>query len=137
MIDKFNASEKVKLIKLLFGKIFRAETPDDLEATRFTNDAGEVAFKPFPNSKGLRGFIDTASGLLLLEQNPGKGTWCADLANQGIECAWIMKQGSFLSFVFRWNRITHIIRTDPKNRDKVEDAVEAIMNGITAETVTL
>lgn len=134
MIDKFNTQEKVKLVKLLFGKIFRAETPDDLEATRFTNDAGEVLFSPFPNSKGLRGFVDPTSGLLLLEQNPGKGTWCASLAKMGVECAWVMKQGSFLSFVFRWNRSIHIV---PRSKGNIEDIVEAIMNGIVTETVML
>ncbi|GAG29447.1 unnamed protein product [marine sediment metagenome] len=137
MIDKFNATEKVRLIRLLFGKIFRAGSVDDLEAASFTHESGKVVFEPFSNSKGLRGFTDKSSGLLLLEQNPGKGTWCADLANQGIECAWVMKQGSFLSFVFRWNRDIHIVRTDPKNRDKVEDVVESIMNGTTTETITL
>lgn len=128
MIDKLSAQEKVKLIKLLFTRIFKYDTPADMKGMNISSSSGQIIFKPFPNSKGLRGFIHD-SGLLLLEQNPGKRTWCAELASSGIRCAWVMKQGSFLSFVIQWEGEIFIIKTDPRNRNKVERAVDSIIKG--------
>jgi len=122
MLDKLTGKQKTAMIKALFGRIFAAATPQDLVGNLFKiNAAGDtVVFKPHTNTKNLRGFIHE-SGLLVLEQNPNKGSWCGKIAAEGAECVWIMKSGSYLSFVVRHNDEIHILRTNPNNRQETED----------------
>ena len=121
MIDKLNGQQKTAMVKALFQRIFAAASPKELADIGFTIAQSSVAvFKVHTNTRNLRGFIHE-SGLLVLEQNPGKGSWCGKLAAEGVECAWIMQGGSYLSFVIRHNGEIHILRTNPRNRQETED----------------
>lgn len=128
MLEKLTGKQKTAMIKTLFGRIFAAATPQDLVGNLFKiNAAGDtVVFKPHTNTKNLRGFIHE-SGLLVLEQNPNKGSWCGKIAAEGVECVWIMKSGSYLSFVIRHNNEIHILRTNPRNRQETEDRAHNIL----------
>ncbi len=122
MLDKLSGQNKTKMIKSLFQRIFAADSPKELADVGFklTQSGDTAVFKVHSNTKNLRGFIHE-SGLLVLEQNPGKGSWCGKLAAEGVEAAWIMKSGSYLSFVIRHNDEIHILRTNSRNRQETED----------------
>lgn len=122
MLDKLTGAQKTAMIKALFSRIFAAKDRNDLMniVFRLNADGATAAFKVHSNTKNLRGFIHE-SGLLVLEQNPSKGSWCGKLASEGIECAWIMKSGTYLSFVIRHKEEIHILRTNPANRQETED----------------
>lgn len=122
MLDKLTGTQKTTMIKSLFQRIFAADSPKELAnvAFRLTQSGDTAVFKVHSNTKDLRGFVHE-SGLLILEQNPGKGSWCGKLAAEGVEAAWIMKSGSYLSFMIRHNNEIHILRTNPRNRQETED----------------
>ena len=122
MLDKLTGIQKTAMIKALFKRIFDAASPMDLAniAFKLTASGDTAVFKVHSNTKNLRGFIHE-SGLLVLEQNPGKGSWCGKLAAEGVECVWIMKSGTYLSFMIRHNDEIHILRTNPRNRQETED----------------
>ena len=123
MLSKLTGQQKTIMVKALFERIFAAKDRNSLNNIAFKiSKTGEaVKFEVHSNTKGLRGFIHKDSGLLVLEQNPGKGTWCAKLASDGVDCAWIMQNGNYLSFVIRHKGEIHIIRTNPRNRQETED----------------
>jgi hypothetical protein len=127
MLDKLNGKQKTALVVALMRKIFAAESNMDLQpiAFKIAEDV-KITFTPHQNSKGLRGFIHE-SGLLVLEQNPGKNTWCAALADAGVKCAWIMKNGDYLSFVLVHKGKVHIIRTKKNDRKYTEDKANQIL----------
>jgi hypothetical protein len=127
MLDKLNGKQKTALVLNLMRKIFEAETNLELKPVGFKIDESTViTFTPHKNSKGLRGFIHE-SGLAILEQNPGKNSWCAALADGGVRCAWIMKQGAYISFVLVHKGKMHIIRTQPNNRKFTEEQANRIL----------
>ena len=139
-----NAKDKIQLIHDLFRRIFEAKTPDDMLSLAYKirlNSKDEniiemVEFSPFKNGKGLRGYIcqdavntSGMNDLLILEQNPGKNSWGAELARNGLECAWVMKKGEYLSFVFRHNGNIRIVRANSANRKALENKVVKILAG--------
>jgi hypothetical protein len=129
MIDKLTGKQKTVMVNALIQKIFEASSPKDMSPAGFRLGEGNeniAIFKVHSNTKNLRGYIHE-SGLLVLEQNPNKGSWCGKLAADGVECAWIMKSGSYLSFVVRHKGEIHILRTNPRNRQETEDRAHNIL----------
>ena len=61
------------------------------------DESGKVKVRRFSRS-GLR-YLPLSSGIILIEQNPSKQSRWAQMAREGHQIAWLMKEGRYLARV--------------------------------------
>ena len=61
------------------------------------DEGGKVKVRRFSRS-GLR-YLPLSSGIILIEQNPSKQSRWAQMAREGHQIAWLMKEGHYLARV--------------------------------------
>ncbi|HHF42434.1 MAG TPA: hypothetical protein ENL38_01775 [Candidatus Aminicenantes bacterium] len=68
------------------------------------------------NLKKAQGRI-SGEDVLVVEQNPHKNSWCAKLANQGYQCAWVFKNGKYFSFLIVVNGRLRVFSADKARKE--------------------
>ena len=108
--------QKIRTAKTLFYHLF---SKGPLKGRIFIHG---VFFRGKKTHNGLNSFNGVVNGniIKIVEQNPHKSSWCGKLRRDGYKCAWIFKNGGYVSFLIQIGDNIYILPAQ-EARSQVED----------------